>query len=255
MTFIPLSVSNAHLVHLFFEWAAIATGMQLYRQQRQQYGLGSMLQTGSYAVMIGCIAGAAMGNKLVFWLEFPHLWSQYSIDMTAWMSGQSIVGGLLGGLIGIELTKKMYGLTQSTGDQFVLPLVAGTIVGRIGCFFAGLHDGTYGNPTGLPWGIDFGDGISRHPTQLYDMLFAALFGGALLMSRKRWVGKPGLLFKFYLSGYLAWRFAIDAIKPVPYDYGFGLSGIQCICLLALLIYLPLVIKQSQALEHHAIPQT
>jgi prolipoprotein diacylglyceryltransferase len=44
-------------------------------------------------------------------------------------------------------------------------------VGRIGCFLTGLADNTYGTPTGLPWGVDFGDRIHRHPTQLYEIAF------------------------------------------------------------------------------------
>ena len=60
------------------------------------------------------------------------------------------------------------GITQPTGARFALPLAVGIAVGRIGCFFAGLDDFTYGMPTALPWGLDFGDGIPRHPVQLYE---------------------------------------------------------------------------------------
>ena len=42
-------------------------------------------------------------------------------------------------------------------------------VGRaIGCLLAGLGAETYGIPTGGGWGWDFGDGIPRHPVQLYE---------------------------------------------------------------------------------------
>jgi phosphatidylglycerol:prolipoprotein diacylglycerol transferase len=243
MKSIVLSVTAAHVTHLFFEWLAIAVGVQVYRWQRARSGRAGMLQGGHYGVLIGCILGAAIGNKLVFWLEFPHLWVSSWQDMGVWASGQSIVGGLLGGLIGVEATKKWQGITESTGDYFVLPLIAGTAIGRIGCFLAGLHDGTFGNPTGLPWGVDFGDAIPRHPTQLYDILFVLLFGAALLSMKDRWREKPGLLFKLYLSGYLVWRLVIDGIKPIPFDYGWGLSGIQVVCMLALLCYVPFVVKQ------------
>ena len=145
--------------------------------------------------------------------------------------------------MGVELMKKWYGMTTSMGDHFVLPLVVGTAIGRIGCFLAGLNDGTYGNATALPWGVDFGDGIMRHPTQLYDILFVLLYGVVLLTVKDRWRSKPGVLFKLYLSGYLFWRLAVDSIKPVPYDYGWGLSGIQIVCVVALLCYLPCVVHQ------------
>jgi prolipoprotein diacylglyceryltransferase len=251
MKTLVLSGDTARLVHLFFEWFAIATGIQLYRWQRSRTGAGGILQPGSYGVIIGCILGAAIGNKLVFWLEFPHLWSSASYDIGIWMSGQSIVGGLLGGLLGVELAKKLTGVRRSTGDDFVFPLMAGMFIGRIGCFLAGLSDGTYGNSTALPWGMDFGDGIARHPTQIYDMLFVSLWGGALMMSKERWADKPGLLFKCYLSGYLAWRLAVDALKPVPYAYPGGLSGIQWVCLLALICYLPFVMRQFLKQDNYA----
>ena len=171
MKMIVLSAAAAHGTHLFFEWLAIATGVHIYRRQRDRSKQPGMLQAGQYGVLIGCILGAALGNKLVFWLEYPQLWASSWQHLDTWASGQSIVGGLLGGLIGVELTKKWQGITRSTGDNFVVPLMVGTVVGRIGCFLAGLNDGTYGNPTSLAWGVDFGDGIARHPTQLYDILF------------------------------------------------------------------------------------
>ena len=49
---------------------------------------------------------------------------------------------------------------------------------------AGLLDPTYGVASTLPWARDFGDGIARHPVQLYEsasmalVLFAVLWGFA-----------------------------------------------------------------------------
>jgi phosphatidylglycerol---prolipoprotein diacylglyceryl transferase len=248
MKAVVLSAGAAQLVHLVFEWCALACGMQLYRMQSRHTGAAGLLQPGGYGVVIGCLLGAGMGNKLVFWIEFPHLWQSYAFDVATWMAGQSIVGGLLGGLIGIEIAKKLMGVRRSTGDNFVLPIVAGTVVGRIGCFLAGLHDGTYGDPASLAWAVDFGDGIPRHPTQLYDIAFVLLWGGLLLHMKQHLAGKPGLLFKLYLSGYLMWRIAVDGIKPIPYAYFGYLSGIQLVSLLALACYLPIVARQffSQA---------
>jgi prolipoprotein diacylglyceryltransferase len=81
------------------------------------------------------------------------------------------VGGLVFGLISVELTKRYIGLRDSTGDLYAIPLALGIAIGRIGCFLTGLSDNTYGTPTNLPWAINFGDGIPRHPTQLYEILF------------------------------------------------------------------------------------
>lgn len=207
-------------------------------------GAGRHAAVRLFAVVVGCVLGAAIGNKLVFWIEWPNLWAQYGHDMQAWARGQSIVGGLLGGLIGVELAKLPAGIRHSTGDQFILPLIAGTVVGRIGCFLAGLNDGTYGVSSSLPWAVDFGDGIPRHPTQVYDMIFVLGWGGLLLHLRSSLAHKPGLAFKFYLAGYLVWRLLVDAIKPVPYEYAGGFSGIQLVCMAALVCYLPLLFRQA-----------
>jgi prolipoprotein diacylglyceryltransferase len=243
MTGPVLSEGAAQTTHLVFEWLALASGMQLYRWQRRRSNQPALLQPGSFAVVIGCILGAAIGNKLVFWIEMPHLWQSSAPDWRLIASGQSIVGGLLGGLLGVELAKKLAGIHRSTGDQFILPLVAGTVIGRIGCFLAGLHDGTYGLPTSLPWGVDFGDGIQRHPTQVYDMLFALAMGALLWRWRAPLSRSSGMAFKLYLASYLVWRLLVDGIKPVPYAYAFGWSGIQLVCALALVCYLPVVLRQ------------
>ena len=72
------------------------------------------------------------------------------------MGNKTIVGGFVGGLIGVELVKKRIGITTSSGDLMVYPLILAMIIGRTGCFLGGLEDGTFGIATTLPWGIDFG---------------------------------------------------------------------------------------------------
>ncbi|MEX8500780.1 prolipoprotein diacylglyceryl transferase [Leptothrix ochracea] len=225
----------AHAVHYVFEWLALAGGFWMYRRIRAAKSVGSpLLGATGFPVVAGCLIGAGLGNKLVFWLEYPHLWAAQAGDISVWFSGQSIVGGLLGGWLGVEVGKKIAGVRSRTGDDFVRPILVGILIGRIGCFLAGLNDGTYGLPTEMPWGIDFGDGIPRHPTQLYEWLLAAA-----ALSTHRWWAQPlaheaGLAFRALIASYLLWRLLIDAIKPVPYTYPLGLSGIQWLCLLGLL---------------------
>jgi hypothetical protein len=56
-----------------------------------------------------------------------------------------------------------------------------------------------------------------------------------------------LQFKIMLASYLLWRLVIDTLKPVPYDYGFGMSGIQVVCAAVLILYLPLLIGPARRL--------
>jgi phosphatidylglycerol:prolipoprotein diacylglycerol transferase len=122
----------------------------------------------------------------------------------------------------------------STGGQFVAALAIGIAVGRWGCFFAGLPDYTYGIPTSLPWGVDFGDGISRHPVQLYESFamlgFLAVYLSAIAHSNALFLRQGFYLFVGY---YAAQRFAWEFLKPYPTIIGpFNLFHILCVLMFA-----------------------
>lgn len=237
-----MTIPSAFTVHAVFEWAALAVGGQIYRRRSKLRDSGDVEYHKRLIVLLAAVLGAAIGNKLAYVAYDPNALASLVQRGSGFQGGQSIVGGLLGGLLAVEAAKRIVGLSKSTGDDFVVPILIGIIIGRCGCFFAGLPDNTYGNPTALPWGYDFGDGIPRHPTQIYEQLFSLmlLFLFARLRGTLREV--PGLEFKLMLSGYLLWRLAIDSIKPKPFSYPLHSSGIQVICLVAILIYLPIVIR-------------
>ncbi|HEX7692917.1 MAG TPA: prolipoprotein diacylglyceryl transferase family protein [Sphingomonas sp.] len=128
----------------------------------------------------------------------------------------SIAGALAGAIVAVELWKWLHGVRQSTGGPFVIPLALGVVVGRWGCLFAGLDDQTYGIPTGLPWGVDLGDGIARHPVQLYESLamtgFLIVYWRALAAGRP-WAQRHG--FHAFVLAYAIQRFAWEFLKPYP----------------------------------------
>jgi phosphatidylglycerol---prolipoprotein diacylglyceryl transferase len=224
------------MVHTILEILAYTIGTQVFLWQRRRLKLSSLdNKDQALLVVIAAAMGAALGSKLAFWAEDPSSAFQNFPDWRHLLEGKSIVGGLLGGLAGVEICKKMIGQTKSTGDAFVLPLAAGMCIGRIGCFLAGLADHTYGSPTTLPWGVDFGDGMPRHPTQLYEIAF--LIGmTALITGRKPRFSQSGDAFRAYLASYLLFRFLIEFIKPIPMAYWPSLSGIQYLCLFGLAYY-------------------
>ncbi len=233
---------TAAVVHAVFEYAGIGLGATLYRQARRSAGLAQVTAPGSFALIVGLLIGAALGNKLVFIVERPDLLLAWWQGGEPLRLGQSIVGGLLGGLIGIELAKVLTRQPASTGDLMVLPIAAGLALGRIGCFVAGLHDDTYGLPTTLPWGVDVGDGLARHPTALYEIVVVLLLAAALHRARGALSVVPGLAFKLLMAGYLIWRLLGDNLKPVRVAYLEQWSGIQMVCCCALLIYMPIVVR-------------
>jgi prolipoprotein diacylglyceryltransferase len=160
-------------------------------------------------------------------------------------SAKTIVGGLLGGLLGVEATKALLGERARTGDLYVYPLILAIAVGRIGCFLAGVSDATAGTTSALPWAIDQGDGVLRHPTALYEILVLGALALALRTVERRRTLAPGALFALFLSGYLAWRLAAEFLKPVE-PLALGLSAIQWACVLGLLHYARLFATRSFA---------
>jgi prolipoprotein diacylglyceryltransferase len=143
-----------------------------------------------------------------------------------WLSQQggfarSIEGAIAGAIVAVEFYKHSAEITVRTGARFALPLAVGVTVGRIGCFFAGLDDFTYGTPTVLPWGHDFGDGILRHPVQLYESAAMAVFALVYVvraLKNDRFFIENG----FYLAAgyYGLQRFLWELIKP----YGAPTQG-------------------------------
>jgi prolipoprotein diacylglyceryltransferase len=219
--------------HLVFESLAYLVGFRLFLMLRRRQG-DAINETTRYSVIAGAAVGAALGSKLLHLLQEPTRTLAHLTDVAYLAGGKSIVGGLLGGLIGVELTKRWVGETRSTGDLFVLPLCLGMAIGRLGCFLTGLDDHTYGVPTGLPWGVDFGDGQRRHPTQLYEIAFLALVA-VWARRRQAHLERSGDLFRGLMLLYLAWRLGVDFLKPDLREYA-GLSGIQVACALGLVYY-------------------
>jgi phosphatidylglycerol---prolipoprotein diacylglyceryl transferase len=166
------------------------------------------------------------------------------MSLVYFMGNKTIVGGFLGGLIGVELTKKKIGVTVSSGDLMVYPIILAMIIGRLGCFFAGLEDGTFGIPSNLPWAIDFGDGVRRHPTNLYEILFWVVLWIGLNIYERYHEFTNGSRFKVLMVSYLAFRFFVEFIKP-DYFFGVGLSVIQLVCVAGILYYYKVLVYPSR----------
>jgi len=178
------------------------------------------------ALALAAFVGGAFGAKMPFALAKQAGW----LDESAWLSdGKTITTGFIGAYLAVELAKIALGVRVKTGDTFALPLALAMAVGRWGCFFNGC---CYGVETGLPWGVNFGDGIRRHPTQIYESLFH--FGMALILIE---IARRDVLryqrLKLYLIAYGIYRFCTEFIRPEPADYA-GLTFYQWAALVLVL---------------------
>lgn len=246
----PVPILGIH-PHRVFDILSLLVGTQLFWWLRRR-GAGSWSGDQTLSLAAGCVFGAALGAKAIVLFEDPArtlpLWN----DAAFWVGGKSIVGALVGGLAGVEIAKKLEGITVPTGDAFVIPLCVGLAVGRVGCFLSGLDDDAYGIATSVPWAVDFGDG-PRHPTQLYEIAFALLFLAALpwVRARQRATGDS---FRLFMTAYFAFRFLEEFIRVASRPY-FGLTVYQLACAVGLAYYLgdPAWRRRLVALVQRRVP--
>ena len=218
--------------HLLFELLAYFIGFRYYLALRRNKG-DIIGEHNRMWILVGAAAGALLGSRILGSLE--HFDLLLAGNTAILLSAKTIVGGLLGGLIGVEIIKKLIGESHSSGDLFTLPLIVAILIGRIGCFLSGVNDATHGLTTSLPWGMDLGDGISRHPTALYEIVFLALLWFVLRRLHQSASLPSGALFQYFMTAYLFWRLAIDFLKPGPIVI-WGVTAIQLACIAGLVYY-------------------
>jgi phosphatidylglycerol---prolipoprotein diacylglyceryl transferase len=178
-------------------------------------------------ILFGSLSGALIGSRLgsVFFVYWGY-YSRHLADIfLPQLGGKTLVGGLLGGYLGVVVSKRLINYRRPTGDLFAPGLALGIAIGRIGCFINGC---CYGLPTDLPWGVFF-KGVRRHPTQIYESIFCFIFFVFLWSIRKK-TAKEGDLFKIFLLGYAFFRFWIEFIRSDAVAGILNLSLAQLVCL-------------------------
>ncbi len=214
------------VIHGLFDLLALVAALGVARWFRNLHGLarpiGIRNQDQERYYLVTLLLGLALGS-----LTFG-TWN-------LWLSGgeglaKSILGGIFGAVVAAELFKRLNGIRESTGLYFVPGLLVLIALGRVGCFFGGLEDYTYGNTTDLPWGVDFGDGVLRHPVQLYESLTMLFFLVLFLIDyprRPRVWQRQG--FYWFILVYSVQRSAWETIKPYPVLFS-GLNLFQWLSL-------------------------
>lgn len=191
------------------------TGMWLSQGRQRRLGLTPRQRI---AVSLGAFCGGMIGSKIPF--AFAH--QDGPLCIQAWFGdGKTILFGLLGGYLGVELAKWISGVRSKTGDAFAIPVAVAVGIGRLGCFVGKCCTGL---TTSLPWGVDFGDGILRHPTQIYEMIFHLSCAVFLLVLERRNLF-PRQRLKLYLLAYCIYRIATEFIRP-EIRMALGLTAYQ-----------------------------
>lgn len=220
--------------HFVFETLAFIIGFRYFlilrKRQKDQY-------TDYRRALVTTLAalGALLGSRLLGILENPEDLAKNATNLIYYFSTKTVLGGFLGGLAATEITKKIIGEKHSSGDMLTYPILLALIIGRVGCFLSGVEDATHGNPSSLPWAMDLGDGIPRHPTALYEILFLILLWTGIVLLGRRKPLVDGGKFRLFMVGYLFFRLGVEFLKPV-YVLPIGLSTLQVASLGGILYY-------------------
>ncbi len=217
----------AILLYPLLMMSALATGVWLKGRQKPDPRLSPLERLW---IGLGAFIGAMVMAKLPFVLLDPDGMRDGSVFF---MSGKTILFGLVGGYFGVELVKWRLGIKVKTGDSFAVPVAGAIAVGRLSCLAGGC---CYGTPTTLPWALIFPavDRQPRHPTQLYEFLFH-LTAAVVLASLQKCGMFRNQLIKLYFISYCVYRFLSEYVRPEARDM-FGLTAYQWTAAVLVLLF-------------------
>jgi phosphatidylglycerol---prolipoprotein diacylglyceryl transferase len=226
--------------HLLLETLAFMLGYRyfLYLRKHQK---DTISDDHRVWIFIGAALGAFLFSRIIGAMESPSSFINSKHPLLYLFASKTIVGGLLGGLLGVETVKFIIGEKSSSGDLFTYPLILSIIIGRLGCFFNGIFESTYGLETGWITGMDLGDGKLRHPVALYEIAFMTLLWVLLKSAEKKTNFINGFRFKGFMISYLMFRFFLEYLKPHEIIFT-SLSTIQIACLAGIFYYRKTIIK-------------
>lgn len=221
--------SYGFMLSMTFVLVAYTLNMELHRKRMNVELLGPTM-------MIAIVFGL-FGAKLFDVFEY---WDRFMKDpVKVFLKGSGLT--FLGGFVVAGTALITYLLLQRVSIlRFFDCCAPGTLLGyavaRLGCQLSG--DGDYGIPTDLPWGMAYPNGTVPtteivHPTPVYEMIYAIIFGSLLWKLRKQ--PRPdGWIFYLYLIFSGTERFLIEFIRINP-KWLFGLSQSQIISVVLALI--------------------
>jgi phosphatidylglycerol---prolipoprotein diacylglyceryl transferase len=166
-----------------------------------------------FAGVLGVVLGGRLGYVLFY--KPAHYLAHPLEALMVWQGGMSFHGGLIGVLVAMAWWARRHGRTFFEVTDLIAPAVpTGLAMGRLGNFINGELWGRAADPS-LPWAMVFpqaGDGLPRHPSQLYQFALEGLALFALLWLYSRRPRATGRVSGFFLLGYGVLRFAAEYFR-------------------------------------------
>jgi prolipoprotein diacylglyceryl transferase len=231
ISFIDLGPVRIHFYALFIlTGIAIATFMADRTLTKRGAEKGVFLDIALWAVPAGIIGGRffhVITHPRDYFFEGADLLAVFRI----WEGGLAIFGAITLGAVGAWWGARQAGIRFSAVADAVAPWVlVAQGIGRLGNYF---NQELFGIPTTLPWGLEIPstnpaypnglpDGLTFHPTFLYEMLWNFAGAAAILYLASKLKLQWGKVFGLYLVVYSFGRIWIESIRIDPSEVILGL---------------------------------
>lgn len=225
--FNPIAVQIGPLaIHWYGLMYLLAFGLFLFLAGRRvampQHAAVGWVKRDVDDVLFYGVLGVVIGGRLGYCLFYkPEYYLGHLAEVVQiWKGGMSFHGGLLGVVAALAIFGWQRGRGFFEVADLIAPCVpAGLGAGRLGNFINGELWGRPA-PVDLPWGMVFpqaGDGIVRHPSQIYQLLGEGVFLFLLLWIYGRKPRATGQISGLFLIGYGATRFVTEFYRE-PDDF-------------------------------------
>lgn len=167
---------------------------------------------------MGVILGGRIGYILFY--NFDKFIENPVILIRIWEGGMSFHGGMIGVAVALYLFSKKSHKSFFQVTDFVIPMVPlGLGFGRLGNF---INKELWGRPaeTVIPWAMDYGDHIARHPSSLYQAISEGLILFFILFFYSRKTRPEMAISGMFLLFYGVFRFSTEFFRTPDNHLGF-----------------------------------
>ncbi len=213
-----------------------------------------------YPLFTRAAIGSIIGARVAYVLNHPGEYESILDVLRIWEGGISLIGGFFGAiLLALPRIRSSRLSFWKVMDAAAPGMALGVLVGRIGDlviadhlgkptdFFLGFRCPPLDVATGSPCApTDLATrtvGAVVHQTALYDMFFAALLLGALVLLRRR-PRFDGFLILVFASGYSVARLIEDFLREDVRRFGLTGSQWTAVATLSLCLFTLLVLRRT-----------
>jgi len=173
-------------------------------------------------VIFYCAIGVILGGRIgyILFYNFGAFLDNPLIIVRIWEGGMSFHGGMLGVFTALYLFVRKTNRTFFQVSDFVAPMVPlGLGFGRIGNF---INKELWGRPVDsmLPWAMDYGDHVARHPSSLYQALSEGLLLFIILFVYSKKPRPTMAVSGVFMLAYGGFRFITEFFRTPDAHLGF-----------------------------------